>query len=125
MNFICRHANDTITRVSRNFYQIEIYVYYKLFLGALVVIVQLGSSKMQMNAAVAKIWKNVWRHCLMNGCFKTMRQLQNHILGAHVGIALLRSVKWETTALVVKKWRNVHSYCQMNGCLKAWKLQNV
>ena len=33
----------------------------------------------------------------MNGCFKTLQQLQKHILGAHVVIEPSRSVKLETT----------------------------
>ena len=73
---------------------------------------------MQMSAAAAKTWKNVWRHCQMNGCFKTSQQLQKHILGAHVVIEPSRSVKLETTqtsALVVASGLR---HCQMNGCLK-------
>ena len=72
------------------------YVYYE-FLGAVAVIVQLHFFKTQISAAAAKTWKIVWRHCQMNGCFKTLQQLQKHILDAHVVIAPSRSVKLETT----------------------------
>ena len=116
-------SSDTIS-IALNF---EIYPYYEFF-GALAVIVQLHFYKMQMSAAAAKTWKNVWRHCQIKGCFKTLQQLQKHILGAHVVIEPSRSVKLETTqtsALVVKKWISVISHCQMNGCLKARKLKNV